>query len=204
MAAEQLHPTAERLIATVSEMLDGETPHTILVDQVLEASGISRGALYHHFGDFPGLIEASLLRRFSNNVDADIEAIRTVSLESTSFDEYWANIRRLSAVTQLPKRAPVRAERARILALAATNERFGAQLSIEQERLTTEMARTIEHAQIRGWVTPDQDARAIAILLQAYSLGRIVDDITDEQLDNSLWVKLIDAVLTALQAPHPD
>ena len=45
-----MHPTAEKLIDTVSEMLDGEHPHAILVDDVLSASGVSRGALYHHFG----------------------------------------------------------------------------------------------------------------------------------------------------------
>jgi hypothetical protein len=36
-------------------------------------------------------------------------------------------------------------------------------------------------------------------LLQAYSLGRIVDDIIPERLDNKKWVKVVDTVLLALQ-----
>lgn len=196
---EQLHPTAERLIATVSQMLDGENPHSIIVDDVLAASGVSRSGVYHHFGDYAGLIEASLLRRFSINVDLDTTAIWQVTRESTTFDEYWQRIRALSAMTQLPERAPIRAERARILSLAATNERLRKQLAQEQERLTTEMGEAIKHAQICGWVTPDLDPNAIAVLLQAYSLGRIVDDITTHHVSNDAWVGVIDAVLSTLQ-----
>lgn len=196
---EQLHPTAERLIATVSQMLDGENPHSIIVDDVLAASGVSRSGVYHHFGDYPGLIEATLLRRFAINVDADTAAIWQVTRESSTFEEYWQRIRALSAMTQLPERAPIRAERARILSLAATNERLRTQLAREQERLTTEMGEAIKHAQICGWVTPDLDSYAIAVLLQAYSLGRIVDDITTHHVSNDAWVGVIDAVLSTLQ-----
>lgn len=196
---ETLHPTAEKLISTVSTMLDGKQPHTILVDDVLAASEVSRGALYHHFGDYPALIEATLLRRFALNVDADTQAIRKVTFESSTADEYWTRIRALSAATQIPERAPVRAERARILALAATNERFGAQLAKLQELLTTDMAEAIAYAQEKGWVKHDIHPRAISVLLQSYSLGRIVDDITDKHLDNSDWVRVIDTVLSSLQ-----
>lgn len=194
-----MHPTAEKLMSTVSTMLDGEHPHSILVDDVLAASGVSRGALYHHFGDFPALIEATLLRRFSTNVDLDTAAIRSATLESKTADEYWSRIRALSAATQLPTRAPMRAERARILALAATNERFGQVLSAEQDRLTGDMVDAIQQAQIRGWIRQDLDPRAIAVLLQSYSLGRIVDDIAEAQVGQDQWVAVIDTVLSSLR-----
>lgn len=197
--AEALHPTAQKLVETVSTMLEGTQPHSILVDDVLKTSGVSRGALYHHFGDFPALIEHTLLRRFSANIDQDTEAIREATFGSANADEYWQRIRALSAATQLPSRAPMRAERARIMALAATNERFGAGLATEQQRLTQEMAEAITHAQSQGWVTSDLDATSISVLLQAYSLGRIVDDITPTHMNNDQWVKVIDAVLSALQ-----
>lgn len=186
-------------MSTVSTMLDGEHPHSILVDDVLAASGVSRGALYHHFGDFPALIEATLLRRFSTNVDLDTAAIRSATLESKTADEYWSRIRALSAATQLPTRAPMRAERARILALAATNERFGQVLSAEQDRLTGDMVDAIQQAQIRGWIRQDLDPRAIAVLLQSYSLGRIVDDIAEAQVGQDQWVAVIDTVLSSLR-----
>ena len=41
---ETSHPTAQKLIETVSSMLDGENPNDILVDEVLKISGVSRGS----------------------------------------------------------------------------------------------------------------------------------------------------------------
>lgn len=194
-----LHPTAEKLIATVSVMLDGARPHEILVDDVLAASGISRSSVYHHFGDYQGLIEATLLRRFAVNVDADAKAMAQVVEAATSKDDYWMRLRKLSAATQTPKRAPVRAERARILALASSNERFRTTLSVEQDRLTDAMAGAIAQAQHKGWVKSNLDARAIAVFLQAYSLGRAVDDISAKPLDNNDWITLIETVIAPLE-----
>lgn len=198
--AEALHPTAEQLLATVSAMLDGEHPQDILVDEVLARSGISRGSLYHHFGDFPGLIEAALLRRFSVNVDTDAQAMAHVSTTSTSKEDYWMRMRELSAHTQLPQRAPMRAERARIIALAASNERFGKALSIEQDRLTEAMTSAISIAQEKGWVKPSLNPRAIAVFLQAYTLGRAVDDISNAHVDNNDWLALIEVVTAPLES----
>ena len=43
--AKQGISTKERLINTVSEMLDGEHPQNILVEDFLAASGVARGSL---------------------------------------------------------------------------------------------------------------------------------------------------------------
>lgn len=185
---------------TVSVMLDGDRAHQILVDDVLAASGLSRSSVYHHFGDYQGLIEATLLRRFSVNVDADAKAMTQVAEDSTSKDEYWERIRKLSALTQTPQRAPVRAERARIIALAATNERFRKSLEVQQDRLTDAMAASIELAQQKGWVTKELSARSISVFLQAYSLGRSVDDVAGNHLDNNEWLRVVEKVISSLES----
>lgn len=197
---DQKHPTAQQLMDTVSAMLDGNNPHDILVDEVLRVSGVSRGSLYHHFGDFPGLINATLLHRFSLNVKADAEAMLAVAQAATSKENYWERIRQLSAMTQVPERAPVRAERARIISMAASDESFGKALSVEQDRLTSAMSNSISVAQDKGWVNPHLSAHAIAVFLQAYSLGRSVDDISNAQMDNAEWVALIELILQPLVA----
>jgi len=192
---DKMHATAERLLATVSNMLEHEYANDILVDNVLDVSGISRGSLYHHFGDFSSLIEAALLRRFAENVAADIHALEGNTERVSSKDEYWKLILELSAETQLPERAHKRAERALIISMAAKNEPFAAALATEQERLTTAMADTIGRAQIRGWVNPAIDRRAIAVFIQAYTLGRAVDDISVTQVPQGEWTIVVSAAL---------
>lgn len=196
----KLHSTAERLISTVSDLLDGSTPNEILVDVVLARSGVSRSSVYHHFEDFQGLIEATLLRRFSANVDADAKVMADVAENATSKEEYWDRIHKLSAATQIPERAPIRAERARIISLAASNKRFGENLAVQQDRLTDAIAFSIAQAQVKGWVKPELDSRTIAVFLQAYSLGRAVDDSSSKHVNNANWVALIDQFLTTLKS----
>lgn len=196
----RVHPTAQKLVDTVSAMLDGSDPNELLVDDVLKASGISRGSLYHHFGDFPGLIETTLLKRFSSNVDADAAALKQVASESISKEDYWNRIRELSYQTQLPARASIRAERARLIGLAISGGAFARALAQEQDRMTQGMADAISLAQQKGWVNQQISPQAISVFLQAYSLGRAVDDVADSQLKNDEWIHLIENVLTTFEA----
>lgn len=193
------HPTAVKLLDTVSAMLDGTNPNEIYVDDVLRESGVSRGSLYHHFGDYPSLIHASLLRRFALNVVNDAAAMMQIAESATSKDDYWERIRRLSAVTQVPERAPVRAERARLISLARSDEEFAKVLAREQDRLTQSMGEAVALAQRKGWVKESLDPRAVAVFLQAYSMGRAVDDVAGERLPNGAWVSVIDTVLASLR-----
>jgi AcrR family transcriptional regulator len=180
-------------------MLDGSNPHDILVDEVLRISGISRGSLYHHFGDFDGLIHTTLMTRFAANVEADGAAMRNVAESATSKEDYWNRIRQLSAQTQVPSRAPVRAERARLIGMASLGGEFAEALATVQDRLTEVMSEAIAHAQTKGWVNPALSPRALSLFLQAYSLGRAIDDIAGIHVPNQEWVELIDTVLASFE-----
>ena len=197
---EAVHPTAQKLMDAVSSMLDSQDPNDVLVDDVLKLSGVSRGSLYHHFGDFPGLVEATLLSRFSINEDADAAALEKIANEAISKEDYWQRIRSLSAITQIPERASVRSERARLISLAASGGAFADALSAEQDRLTSAMAFGIQTAQEKGWVKPTLSPRAIAVFLQAYSLGRAVDDISRQKLSNNEWVLIVESALSSFEA----
>ena len=199
MDRKRVHPTALLLMDTVSHMLDTGNPNEIYVDDVLRVSGVSRGSLYHHFGDYPSLIHATLIRRFAGNVDRDSAAMRSVAETATSQSDYWMRIRTLSAETQTQPRSSARAERARVISLAMTDDTFGRALAVEQDRLTTAMAEAIAVAQDKGWVTTRVSARAIAVFLQAYYLGRAVDDVAGTHVPNEEWVSLIETVISALE-----
>ena len=193
------HPTAVKLLDTVSAMLDGTNPNEIFVDDVLRKSGVSRGSLYHHFGDYPSLIHAALLRRFATNVSNDSAAMMEIAESASSKSDYWERIGRLSAMTQVPERAAVRAERARLISLARSDDDFAKALALEQDRLTHAMGEAIAIAQRKGWVKESLDPRAVAVFLQAYSLGRAVDDVAGERLPNSSWLAVIDTVIASLR-----
>lgn len=189
------HPTRDRLIATMVELLDGSDPEHITADQVLTASGISKGSLYHHFEDFEDLLEAALIARFSVNVDATIDALTQILITVASKDELLAALRELNIYNQAQSRSNFRLERARAAGLTFSSPRFHDALGLEQQRLTDAFTDLFIEAQNKGWMSTNVDARAAAVFVQAYTVGRIVDDIAPEKVDQEAWMNLIMTVV---------
>lgn len=199
MKTDSLHPTQVRLIETVSDMLDSSTPYDILIEKVLAESGVSRGSLYYHFGDFPALVEQTLIIRFSQGVDETTRRMREAVDAASSAEDFWDRMRALNEFAQNPEFAPRRAERARVLGMAGGNERFADLLAIEQDRLNIEMTEVIAEAQSKGWVRTEVSPHAVALFLQAYTLGRALDDVADEKVQPADWSALIMLVTSALR-----
>ena len=193
--AKTSHPTRDRLIETMVELLDGSDPEHITADQVLSASGVSKGSLYHHFEDFEDLLEAALISRFSVNVDVTIDTMSKILATVNSRDEMLEALRELNVYNQAQSRSSYRLERARAAGLTYSSPRFHDALGKEQERLTEAFIDLFKEAQNKGWMSTDIDARAAAVFVQAYTVGRVVDDIAPEKVDPDAWISLIMAVI---------
>ena len=189
------HPTRERLIEVTMTMLDGDHPDKIHVDEVLLVSGISKGSLYHHFNDFGDLIEEALVRRFTLFVDQSIAVITQLMNAATTKEEFVAGLKKVTRLTQDPARYANRFERARALGMAGNNDRFRNGLAQEQDRITAALEDLFRESQNRGWMVPDFDPRAAAVLIQAYTLGQVINDVATVQYDNDSWIALIDRIL---------
>ena len=57
------------------------------------------------------------------------------------------------------------------------------------------LAAIFADAQAKGWITPQLDARAAAVLFQAYTLGKIMDDISMQRVDRGAWDQMVDRTL---------
>ena len=182
-----MHPTKARLIETTSQMLDGADPQHIRIDDVLATSGVAKGSLYHHFEDFPELLEVTLVFRFGRSVDSTTAIMNDYALASTTKDEFWERMHEVTLLTQNPQLAHRRAERARTIGMAGSSDRLRASLAVEQERLTASIVDLIRAAQSKSWVNPSVDPLALALFIQAYTLGRAVDDVALTHIDSEVW-----------------
>jgi AcrR family transcriptional regulator len=189
------HPTKERLISVTMSMMDGDRPDKVHIDEVLLESGISKGSLYHHFNDFSELIEAALIRRFSTLVDASIGLIEKVVHDSKSKEEFISGLRLVTRATQNPDLSANRFERARALGMAGSNLRFRSALAVEQDRLTSSLEDLFRESQNRGWLSTQFNPHAGAVMIQAYTLGQVINDVSETKYNNDDWVALIDLIL---------
>ena len=201
--ARTIHPTKEKLIETMISLMDEHALASILVDDVLRESNISKGSLYHHFENFDDLVEAALIARFAAGVDSSIYLVSEAVNGAKSSEELLEKIVLVTSATQGRTRSKFRLERARVIGLSVNSPKLLESLEREQERLTTAMADIVREGQEKGWVSKTFDAKTIAVFLQAYTLGRVIDDVAgkEQQIDSNDWNNVVNTAIKALLTP---
>lgn len=191
------HPTKARLIETTAGLLENQFPQDIQVDEILEKSGISKGSLYHHFQDLGELLEAAQVAKYAAWVDRSISLIVPVLSGAKTRDDIIEGLRILTKYTQSSEYQQTRFYRARTLANSEISERFKIALGIEQDRLTAALEDLVAEAKNKGLFRPELDNRVVAVFIQSYTLGKIVNDIVPEPIAQEKWDDFIVNMLIA-------
>jgi AcrR family transcriptional regulator len=191
------HPTKIRLIDSVTELLETHQPHEITIEMVLQVSEVSSGSIYHHFENFPDLVDQALVKSYARFGDLQIELMQSSVDNASNAQEYERNLHEIIRITHGEGRGPMRIRRAYILAQGATRAEMRELLAVEQNRLTDGLADTIRQAQDNGWVRAELDPRVISTFVQAYGVGRVVDDVADPGVDNDRWIDLVCHVISS-------
>ena len=199
---QPIHPTKTRLIETTAEILETKFPEDIAVDEILEKSGISKGSLYHHFEDLGELLEAAQVQRYAAWVDRSIGLIVPVLSNAKNRDDIIEGLRVLTQYTQSEEYRVVRFSRARTLANSETSPRFQKALGIEQDRLTAALEDLVAEAKNKGVFREHLNARVIAVFIQSYTLGKIVDDIVPSPVAQQDWDDFILDMLINTMVSH--
>jgi AcrR family transcriptional regulator len=197
------HPTRTLIVSVAAQVLKERGPNGFRVDDVLERTGLTRGAIYHHFINVDDLTEAALLATYSEAVDATVHLVRGVLAAATTFEQFRTGVFQVN--TQYVHNDELRVLRKlRAHTMAIATPPMAGLLAAEQQRLTEEYASMIMAAQDRGWVRTDLDPWALAVFIQAYSFGAIVDDIAVSHVDVDRWAELIEDFLDRAVFTNPN
>lgn len=189
------HPTRVLLADTTARLVSERGLDALDIEEVLTEAGVTKGALYHHFESTNDLIVTALLQLYSRNVDETIAVFLSGLADATTVDDVRERLAAVTRSEQDRSRSSARLERARIFSLCPTHPMLAEQLAVEQQRLTDAIADTVQEAQARRWIKPDLDPHAVAVFIQAYTLGRIIDDVSADPVANEAWVALVDHVV---------
>lgn len=192
---QSVHPTKTLLIETAVKLLDTHLPHEIAVDEILEQSGISKGSLYHHFEDLAELLEAAQVERYAGWVDRSIELIVAIISKVKTKEELFEGVKKMTVLTQSTDFKDYRFERARTIGNSQGHERFQKLLAVEQERLTSGLTDVIREVMEKGFFDKKLNPQVIAIFIQSYTLGKIVDDLVTNPVDQLDWNEFIDQMV---------
>ena len=196
------HPTKSSLIECAADLLDKYRFDEITVEMVLDRSGISKGSLYHHFEDIYHLLEGAMIVRYARYVDTNIAALQSVLSAAKTGEEFYFGLSQLSAITQGEGMKRARQERALTIGRAITSPRMSVLLQGEQQRLTDALVQLIKDAQARKLCNAEIDSHSLAVLMQAWTLGKIVDDLSENPVDNDAYLSLVNRVIREVFVPQ--
>ena len=192
------HPTKVHLTEAAATLIDELGSQGFTVEQLLEKSNISKGSLYHHFEDFHDVIMQAQVLRFARYVEEDIAALTNVLLASTSREDMFGRLDQISRATHDSARSGRRADRIEILAGARHSEKMKNALGPTQARLTGAIADLVREMKAKEFVSENLDPGSVAVFIQAYSLGLIVNDVSNEPIDLEEWHAMISRMTRGL------
>ena len=187
----RFHPTKRLLVETVAALLESKRPSEILADEVLERSGVSKGSMYHHFEDLQELVETAQIFRYSKWIDGSIDFLAKYVATARTKKELRDALNTLTVVTQADERKDARAERAQALAACFNNPRVAKQMGDETQRLTDSIADVTEEVKNKGLFRPGVHSQALATFIQAYTLGKLVNDYNPTAVSEDDWNQFI-------------
>ena len=184
--------TRERLIKTVLALAEDQAIDEIRVEQVLEKSGVATGSLYHHFDDFGHLIETAMAERYVEILRHGLVLAGAALDQAEDYEDLKRRMLEASYIYVKLNTPALRYERARILARAEHSDRLRQVLGEAQQELTDSLTEMFARAQRpAGLLDPDIDPRSIAVFMQAYTFGRLVDDIVPNRMEQEKWQHLV-------------
>ena len=198
---EGLHPTKRLLVESTISLLETQGAEQVTSDGVLQLSGVSKGSLYHHFADFSELMEYAQVFLFSKYVESSIDRIQALVAFAQTREDILAGLRQNTFSSQAPELARSRYFRVRAIATAIHNDRMREIFSVEQQRLTDSLAGLFAVAQSRGWATKRINPQTVGVFVQAYTIGRVIDDFPERHMDPEKWAELISTILEKLFFP---
>ena len=162
---------------------------------VLTESNISKGSLYHHFEDLEDLIEIALLARYAKWVDINVVTMSSILVNARSSKDIYMGLVKVTERSQDRNLSKERFFRAEVLSKSHSSPRFAKKLQDLQEQLTDSLTDLIREAQEKNYYDKSNDPKAIAVFIQAYTLGKIVDDISSSQVNQENYNALINKII---------
>ena len=92
--------------------------------------------------------------------------------------------------------AKTRLERAQIVSLAQNNPRLLKKFTVETDRMTASFEDLIREVIDRKLFKPNLEPRAIALFIQAYTFGLVLNDLSGNKVKYEDWVSLINQVIS--------
>lgn len=195
--------TAKKIIEFAQQELESSGLVNFNLDRVIEASGVSRSSVYHHFGGREGVIAAAELEYLRNAIDAGLTEMASLLQSANTGEEAFSFVELGFLVAGSDEQKLMRCQRISTLAIAPNSPETQEMLKAYQEVGTARFATLIRDLRDAGLCDPIEPIEGVAHLIQSILLGRILVDILEDPAAETAWTASASATLRFLIRPTP-
>lgn len=187
------------ILATVKRLEDGGEAAVNIKDLAAE-TGVSYGAIYHHFKDRDGLIRAAQFERLRQQPGGDLVALGAALDTQGDLVDFVLAIRAIAMSIADPDRAKVRFVRSSVISSSLNNPELRAALTELESGVMVELAALVAKAQELGIADPTLDPKAVAVYIEALSYGIVLMEFMEDPPTQGAVAELLFRGFTALMA----
>ena len=162
--------TVDKLVDATIEILRADGQARLRVEDVLSATGLSFGTMYHHFGSRDGLVEAAVLVDFGRTNAALADAV-TDMLRGSGGDAAETLTVVFTELLSDPELVALQRHRMTLFGVVAHRRETLDAMAAAEAELVAPLARFVADAQTTGALRPDLDARAVAAFVTGCGFG---------------------------------
>ncbi len=197
------HPTAQRLLEVAIAAIDEGGEPALRLDSVVEKAEVAITAVYHHFGNREGLVEAAQAERY----------IRTVWPLNLMLNERLATVdsreelqrvlsEALTAATD-PNFVVNRLRRINVVGSTLGRPQLAAAVGAEQARVNTFLTETLRPFQANGMIRADLDLDAFTGWVMGLILSRVMAELEPGQPMGPGWDQITRSAVLHLLFGNP-
>lgn len=193
--------TAYQILQCAIEEMDETGPARFNLDRVIERSRISRGSIYHHYGNREGLILAVELHRLQGALLNNDQQARLIMEQIETAKEAFAIIELGIRSAALPAQRVIRLQRVASFAASQHAPAIRDALIRLQLGAEKEFAETLRLARDKGFIDPVEPIEGVANFIQSFLFGRMLIDILDSPEADNSWHEAAMVSIRALLRP---
>jgi len=199
--------TIDAVIEETIRVLESEGESAVRIANISAVTGVSYGAIYHHFRDRDGLIRAAQFARlrhqprsFTAPMAQAFDQIETQAADSMVLVDIMRDIAR--TITD-PQRQAIRLVRINVLAAAESRPELRTAVMELERRIMEDVRQLVVRAQGLGVVSPDLDPLAVATFLESIAFGVVLQEYFGETPDPEALAEVVFRAFVSLVQGRP-
>jgi AcrR family transcriptional regulator len=193
------HSTRRTLIDVTSWLMDQKPLLQITSDQVLHASGVSKGSMYHFFNDFDELLEITQAERFNHWANALIQYVSSEFEKAHDRESFTHALERVMSNNCCETLKISHSELSRTLGFALGNTRFSRNIIEIKERVKFSILNILSESIERSLPgTSSMKAEGLALFIDTWIFGRIAGEFYRIPVKDTEWKELTSTLVNCM------